>query len=544
VGNLCISDTCAPGCHSGRDCPATKKICDPSGGPNGACVECVTQADCPAGDACFAGSCARSCNVESDCPGQHCDTAKHVCVACVSSDQCPIGNLCANDACVPGCMSDRDCPASAPHCDGAVQPRGACVQCLTPNDCPAGVACVGGVCGGTPPPPGDGGCDTRVHGFVYDPAKHRPIYNAIVYVPGGALTPIAPGVSCDRCGAPPDGNPVAVTLSKADGSFVLDNVPAGTNVPIVVQVGKWRRENARIAVVPACADTAVDAELTRLPKMQSEGHIPLIAISTGLDTMECALQTMGIDTSEFTASSGTGRVHMYQGTSGATAPSGTTAASSTLWANAPLLSTYDMVIDSCQGAAPTDKPQTSLDNIAAYVGQGGRLYLSHYENFVLWPTGATSQWSGTATQDPSMAGTGAATGVTADQAFPKGAAFAQWAVAVSDSTSLGSLSSVTNARADVTAVAATSKAWMNGLVTGATASHVLQYSFYSGASSCGKVAYSDFHVSAGAATTTAFPAECASAGPDAVATDLFEFFFLDALSCAQDDSQAPQVPPL
>jgi hypothetical protein len=324
-------------------------------------------------------------------------------------------------------------------------------------------------------------------------------------------------------------------------------VPPGTNVPIVVQVGKWRRENAFIGVVPACADTAVDTELTRLPKMQSEGHLPQIAISTGLDTMECALQTMGIDASEFTPSTGTGRVHIYQGSTayGATAGTGT-AAASTLWASAATLSAYDMVIDACQGAAPTDKPQTALDSLAAYVGSGGRVYLSHYEDFVIWPTAGTSTWSATGTQDITggATGGGAVTGAV-NRAFPKGDAFAQWAVAATDSTTLGTLASITNARADVSAVASTSKSWMSGLVTGAATSDVLQYSFYSGATACGKVAYSDFHVSAGSqVAASAFPTECASAGPDSVATDLFEFFFLDALSCAQDDSQAPQVPPL
>jgi hypothetical protein len=70
-------------------------------------------------------------------------------------------------------------------------------------------------------------------------------------------------------------------------------------------------------------------------------------------------------------------------------------------------------------------------------------------------------------------------------------------------------------------------------------------SFYTGASACGKVHYADYHVSAGTqAAGLAFPAECATAGPDAVATDLFEFFLLDAMACSQDDGTAPEPPPL
>lgn len=391
-----------------------------------------------------------------------------------------------------------------------------------------------------------GGCATSVHGTVWDPAKLHPVYNAIVYVPSAPLDPIATGPSCDPCGSPPSGKPLAVALSGPDGTFTLEGVPPGTDVPIVVQIGKWRREGALIPAVTACADTAVPDDLTRLPRSRGEGHLPRIAVSTGLDSMECALQSMGIDAAEFTDSTGPGRVHLYQGgaTTGATAGAAT-ASASTLWASAAVLDQYDMVLDACQGAAPTDKPQASLDNLVAYAAKGGRVYLSHYEDFVLWPTGETSPWSSTASQDVAMPSNQTASNIAIDLGFPKGNALAHWALGVGAATQLGNIATINNARADVLSVTPPSKGWLRGNVTGvAQTTNVYQYSFYAGASACGKVAYSDFHVSAGAQAVAAFPTECATAGPDPGATDLFEFFFLDALSCAQDDSIAPQPPPL
>ncbi|HTQ41128.1 MAG TPA: hypothetical protein VMI75_00130 [Polyangiaceae bacterium] len=395
------------------------------------------------------------------------------------------------------------------------------------------------------------GCTTSIHGTVWDPAKAHPIYNAIVYVPSDSLGTIAQGPSCDLCGSPPSGKPVAITLSKPDGTFELQGVPAGANVPIVVQVGKWRRENARIPTVTACGDTAVDGELTRLPKNKSEGYVPHIAISTGLDAVECALQDMGVDTAEFTDSTQDGRIHLYQGSTayGATAPGTTTQPATSLWNAQSTINQYDMVIDACQGAAPTDKPQAAIDNIQTFAAQGGRVMLEHYEDYVIWPTTGTSAWSSTGVEDTQALTTVAATDIAIDLGFPKGNAFAQWAMKVGASTQLGLIASLTNAREDVLSVSSPARSWMTGPVSGGVGAdggaldNVYEYSFYAGSAACGKVAYSDFHVSAGTLSASTFPSECAGAQMDPVEEALWEFLLLDALSCTQDDSLPPQVPP-
>ena len=45
------------------------------------------------------------------------------------------------------------------------------------------------------------------------------------------------------------------TTTAVDGTFTLTNVPAGNNIPVVIQLGRWRRQVV-IPHVAACADTA------------------------------------------------------------------------------------------------------------------------------------------------------------------------------------------------------------------------------------------------------------------------------------------------
>jgi hypothetical protein len=107
---------------------------------------------------------------------------------------------------------------------------------------------------------------TSVSGTVYDPAGINPIYNAIVYIPNAPLDPIPTGASCDQCSVSASGSPIASALTDTAGNFRLEGVPTGTNVPLVIQVGKWRRE-IFIPTVTSCVDNPItDREQTRLPR--------------------------------------------------------------------------------------------------------------------------------------------------------------------------------------------------------------------------------------------------------------------------------------
>ncbi|MES1205951.1 MAG: carboxypeptidase-like regulatory domain-containing protein, partial [Pseudomonadota bacterium] len=193
---------------------------------------------------------------------------------------------------------------------------------------PPGSACQGLQCqqstckvGNCAQPACPGGALTTLTGKVYDPAGRVPLYNVDVYVPNGPLPDFHDGPSCDSCADHASGNAVVRTTTDANGSFTLGDraadVPAGSNIPLVLQIGKWRRQ-ITIPTVAACTQTTLDdPKQIRLPRDQSEGHIPKMALTTGQnDALECLLRKVGIADSEFTPETGNGRINFYAGGGG------------------------------------------------------------------------------------------------------------------------------------------------------------------------------------------------------------------------------------
>src|SRR6185436_21103792 len=94
------------------------------------------------------------------------------------------------------------------------------------------------------------------------------------------------GATCEQC-TTPSGSPLVTTKTNFKGEFTLKNMPVGNNIPVVFQIGKWRRQ---VTVnTTACVDTPMAAANTRLPKTHirtvngvttGEGNIPKIAITT------------------------------------------------------------------------------------------------------------------------------------------------------------------------------------------------------------------------------------------------------------------------
>jgi hypothetical protein len=398
--------------------------------------------------------------------------------------------------------------------------------------------------------------DTTVSGIVFDPAGRHPLYNAIVYVPNAPLQPFATGTTCDRCGVLASGDPVVTALTGPDGRFVLHHVPTGDAIPLVLQLGKWRKQLV-IPHVTACQDTAMDDPSTmRLPAKQSEGDMPHIAVATGgCDPFECLLRKIGIDDSEFTEQGSGGRVDMYQGVGGA-AMSPSTSTSATLWAS-PSISYYDVVVNACEcGEVPAEKPQTSIDNLVAYANSGGRLFNTHYQYYWIDPSAITSQtatsanpaWQSTAQFIPEQQGTTAIGGYI-DTTFPKGAAFAQWLIDVGGTSALG-VFPLEDVRYNVQAVNSPSTRWIynpNLAETQIGGQALLHYTFNtpvgeSADQQCGEVLFADFHVVASANVSgTMFPQEC-DTQPMSPQELALEFMFFDLSACIQSNTEAPQPP--
>ncbi len=385
-----------------------------------------------------------------------------------------------------------------------------------------------------------GGGTTSVSGVVNIPAGTLPIYNAIVYVPNAPLLPLGEGVSCDRCDDLLSGSPLVRTTTDTMGRFSLSDMPVGQDIPLVVQLGKWRRE-VRIPMVSECVDTPLDAAITRLPKDQGEGHIPRIALTTGgADALECLLLKVGLDPAEFTPETGTGRVNFYDGSAGTNAfsPAYGGAAftpATTFWANVDTLGDYDVVLLSCEGAeTPTNKSVTDRLNMQQYLNAGGRVFASHWHNFWLefgpdpFPTVATFN------HQPDLANPFTA---LIDTTFEKGLALAEWLLNVGGSTVFGEL--VINA-AQHTVVAVNGNLAQRWIYSDTPQSvQYLTANTPMGVppeDQCGRIVLSDIHVSSGDVSNPSnpFPNGCTTTALSAQEKALI-FMLFDLSSCIVPD---------
>ncbi|HEX5100633.1 MAG TPA: carboxypeptidase-like regulatory domain-containing protein, partial [Polyangiaceae bacterium] len=329
----CVPLTCAMGAYT---------FCGDIGDGCGGTLHCN---ECPAGYTCGGGMLEGVCGA-TDCPTKvSCDNAQGMQQYCGT-----IGSGCGGILeCPATCENGMTCGMETPNvCPGTGGPTCTRLQCQVTN-CPTG-----------------GQAATVLTGVVRDPAGTNPIYNAVVYVPNDALPlPDVPsGATCDRCGAG-NVNVVTSTLTDTTGAFRLTGVPSGANIPLVIQVGKWRRV-VTIANVPSCTATALPADQTRLPRNRMEGSIPKIAAVTGgSDALECLLRRIGIDESEFGIDGSAARVHLYAGGNPTKNDSlGTSqlangtvfpGAYTTLYSSVPKMLGYDITVLSCEGSQLEDE---------------------------------------------------------------------------------------------------------------------------------------------------------------------------------------------
>jgi hypothetical protein len=357
-----------------------------------------------------------------------------------------------------------------------------------------------------------------------------------------------------------------VTLTDAAGHFTLKDVPPGKDIPLVMQVGRWRRQ-VKIPSVTACAETPIsDSNLTRLPRSQSEGDLPHIALATGgADPLECLLRKIGIDDSEFTAAGGSGRVHLYSGGSWTDAQMVTHAAASafaptlnsgaafaaatTMWNSAPSMMNYDMLLLACEGELnEASKPVSARQALYDFENAGGRVFASHWHRYWLSdgpaPVPSVATWMDRIDPAP----TGAVAIGTVDVSFPKGQALRDWLVNVGASTTPGQLP-IKDSKHNVDAVnLAEAQQWITMPNPNAGNQTAVEYMTFNtpvgqpATAQCGRVVYSDLHVSSGDQPGQPFPSGC-------VTTDLspqekaLEFMLFDLSSCIQTDGKPP-VPPV
>jgi hypothetical protein len=412
------------------------------------------------------------------------------------------------------------------------------LQCYQ-NNCQAGACKV--------TPCANGGT-TSVSGVIYDPAGALPLYNVIVYVPNEPLTPITTGAMCEQCGTV-SGRPITTALTNTRGEFRLANVPVTNDIPLVIQIGKWRRQ-ITIPNVASCADTPLmDRNQTRLPRSMAEGHLPRMALTTGgADALECLLRKIGIADTEFTPEAGAGRVNFYSAVNGAPRYNTTLnggamfTPATTLWDSAANLRGYDMVLLSCEGTEnPTNKSMAARAALQEYANVGGRVFASHWHNYWLefgptpWPT--VGMWNHAS--DPPNPFT-----ADIDQTFPKGKALAEWLVNVGSAAPLGQLI-IREAKHTLDASnPAVSQRWVYS--NNPVSTQYLSFNTPMGAPEamqCGRVVFSDIHVSSGDTSTrnTQYPNGCTTMGLTDQEKALV-FMLFDLSSCVIDDKKPPQPP--
>jgi hypothetical protein len=501
-GTCTLPDTCGGGGMNG--------LCGHMGGGDaGICMP----AACPSGPgivACGPMSdgcgnllqCGATCPTNQTCGG---NGTNNVCGAppCVPSTCQGIGAACGMQA--DGCGATIDCgTCAAPEtCGGGGMPN-QCGMPMCTGLCMQQVMCTTGT--------------TSVTGTVYAPNGVDPLPDVTVYVPNGTPKPFTPGVSCSCASQDDLGYPLVTTTTAFDGTFTLNNMPVGSNIPIVIQNGRWRRQMV-IPMVPACVSTPLPttgANQLRFPRTQAEGDIPLMGFVTGsVDALECVLRKIGIADTEFSDPTGTGRVRFYLG---AAAPNGSAGATysantpheNTLWANQATINEYDMVYFACQGKQFNKMP-AAQQTVVNYANAGGRVFATHFSYVWLYniaPFSATANWQvsqGQPTPDPQ-------TGYI-NQTFPRGMTLAQWLQVVGGSTTLGQIQ-INTLRHDFNNVVAPSLLWISLGGTPIPPGTVpMHYTFDTPvgnppAQQCGRVLFDDFHVENAMTGGTTFPAEC------------------------------------
>jgi hypothetical protein len=429
------------------------------------------------------------------------------------------------------------------------------------------------------------GSTTSISGKVYDPAGKNGLYDIAVYVPGGPLQPLPAGVptgtdACN-CAALFKSGAVVSTATGVDGAFRLENAPVGKQIPLVLQVGKWRR--VLHVDTTQCADAPQPDKSLSLPGTLAgagpDDNMPDIAVSTGnADTLECLMKRIGLTDAEYVAGAGgAGHVHVFAGgTAGGglgliggletPAMAGAPASSTSLWDSSAHLMPYDILLLSCEGGETYHANPQALEE---YLNAGGRAFASHFH--YAWFSGPINSTGQNAYAAPADWGNNLATwtggiggiGTTANgkivqtlngstSPFPKGVALYQW-------LGLNGALGVQGAPAHELAIFQPrfnsvvapgnkpSQPWIEDDAT----SNTMYFSFDTPVGApvdpktglpayCGRAVFSDLHVSGNPQTHDNPPPPAGCDGVDLSPQEkALEFMLFDLSSCVIPDTVAP-----
>jgi hypothetical protein len=430
----------------------------------------------------------------------------------------------------------------APPSDAGVE------LCSDPGaDCPGVVPCAD-----TAP--------TTLTGTVYDPAGKTPLYNAIVFIPSATPAAIVTGTTtCSSCSVP-IANYVAATVTDDNGAFTLRNVPTGGNIPLVIQSGKWRRQ-VTLPNVPACTTTQVPADLTRLPRNQSEGDIPQMAVLTGAcDGIACFMRRVGLDAQEFTGPDGTGRLHVYRGVGpgpdlagggGGTAGdcTGDDAGACPLWTTDAELERYDTVFLGCEcGEYNQTKPdKTPMHD---WLNVGGTVIAVHDQE--TWFRNGPADFqtvSGWTSEDASAPGP-----FVVDTSFANGSVFQSWLKGIGVLSPDGSVPlNPPDVSASMTGNSQISSRWIYDEADYSDAGAPVEMlsfrtpvgGFPNGGAAkyyCGRAILSDVHVGAGGAPSSAPVPESCDTGDLSPEEKALEFLLFSQSLCVAPTVVSPPPP--
>jgi hypothetical protein len=592
--------TCTP-----RTCTDVGATCGMQSDGCGNLINCG-MCDATKGETCGGGgipsACGKTCTPATTCPaGQNCGVSADGCGGIVSC-----GGACTTGTCGGG--GTPNVCGSANTCVGLCTQQQVCMGGGTTSvsgkvTSPNGVLPIYGALVFVPTTP-LAAFTTGVSCDQCGPAAGVPLVSTTTGPDGSFLLPNVP-VSSTAAGKVQN-IPVVIQLGRWRKQItVVTSACTNTAIPVVNTVNP-NAGTTFVGGATRPSPDFVSTSLPR-NKSEGDIPLTAISTGD-VDGLECVFRKIGIDDGEFTNPSGNGRIRFYQdngavitpsagicsaaptrtcsnfggncnnfcssngnncntvgrscnGGAGTCTAAGTctqtvgTPPANTLYNDPAELAKYDMTLFECVGERQ-DKTATQQANVREYANKGGRVYATHFSYVWLYNN---SPWSTTGAWVPGS-GNWTSAVATLDTSFPKGLAFAQWLNVVGGlNAPLPTMNppwnpppkiTINEARHDLDdPIVAPAQRWLYTTAADGPAASVQHYTFNTdmtkpAAQQCGRVLFSDFHVTTGSKTNNVvFPAECNN-DPLTQQEKVLAFMLFDLASCVSPPPPPPACTPL